>query len=240
MHRGSRATCASSACRCAPTSRSTSTRCSPRSSATGPRSCGSRIRTIPRARCSPSATSSASSRRRRAWSPSTRRITRSRDASFLPRVLEFPNVLVVRTLSKVGMAGVRLGYAAGHAGVDRRARQGAPAVQHQHADAGGGAGAAALRRRCSPSRRRPSGASARAWRPRWPRCAGVTRVSRARQFPARPRAGCAALVRHAEGRGHPREERATAGIRCSPTACASRSARRRRTTRSSRRCPAYA
>ena len=36
------------------------------------------------------------------------------DASFLPRVLEFPNLLVVRTLSKVGMAGVRLGYAAGH------------------------------------------------------------------------------------------------------------------------------
>ena len=36
------------------------------------------------------------------------------DASFLPRVLEFPNLVVVRTLSKVGMAGVRLGYAAGH------------------------------------------------------------------------------------------------------------------------------
>lgn len=36
------------------------------------------------------------------------------DASFLPRALEFPNLVVVRTLSKVGMAGVRLGYAAGH------------------------------------------------------------------------------------------------------------------------------
>jgi histidinol-phosphate aminotransferase len=36
------------------------------------------------------------------------------DASFLPRVLEFPNLVVVRTLSKVGMAGIRLGYAAGH------------------------------------------------------------------------------------------------------------------------------
>jgi histidinol-phosphate aminotransferase len=36
------------------------------------------------------------------------------DASFLPRVLEFPNLIVVRTLSKVGMAGVRLGYAAAH------------------------------------------------------------------------------------------------------------------------------
>ena len=36
------------------------------------------------------------------------------DATFLPRVLEFPNLLVVRTVSKIGMAGVRLGYAAGH------------------------------------------------------------------------------------------------------------------------------
>jgi len=36
------------------------------------------------------------------------------DASFLGRVLEFPNLIVVRTLSKVGMAGVRLGYAAAH------------------------------------------------------------------------------------------------------------------------------
>jgi histidinol-phosphate aminotransferase len=34
--------------------------------------------------------------------------------SFLPRVLEFPNLLIVRTLSKIGMAGLRLGYAAGH------------------------------------------------------------------------------------------------------------------------------
>jgi histidinol-phosphate aminotransferase len=33
------------------------------------------------------------------------------DASFLPRVREFPNLLLLRTLSKVGMAGIRLGYA---------------------------------------------------------------------------------------------------------------------------------
>ena len=33
------------------------------------------------------------------------------DASFLPRVGEFPNLLVLRTLSKIGMAGIRLGYA---------------------------------------------------------------------------------------------------------------------------------
>jgi histidinol-phosphate aminotransferase len=33
------------------------------------------------------------------------------DASFLARVPELPNLLVLRTLSKVGMAGIRLGYA---------------------------------------------------------------------------------------------------------------------------------
>jgi len=34
--------------------------------------------------------------------------------AFLPRALEFPNLVVVRTLSKIGMAGLRLGYAVGH------------------------------------------------------------------------------------------------------------------------------
>jgi histidinol-phosphate aminotransferase len=34
--------------------------------------------------------------------------------TFLPRVLEFPNLVVVRTLSKIGMAGLRLGYAVSH------------------------------------------------------------------------------------------------------------------------------
>ncbi len=36
------------------------------------------------------------------------------DGTFLPRVLEFPNLVVVRTVSKIGMAGLRLGYAVGH------------------------------------------------------------------------------------------------------------------------------
>jgi histidinol-phosphate aminotransferase len=36
------------------------------------------------------------------------------DATLVPRVLEFPNLLVLRTLSKVGLAGARLGYAVGH------------------------------------------------------------------------------------------------------------------------------
>lgn len=35
--------------------------------------------------------------------------------SFMPHVLELPNVVVVRTLSKQGLAGIRLGYMAGHA-----------------------------------------------------------------------------------------------------------------------------
>ncbi|MGH8802377.1 MAG: histidinol-phosphate transaminase [Casimicrobiaceae bacterium] len=34
--------------------------------------------------------------------------------SILARVLEFPNLVVVRTLSKTGLAGLRLGFAAGH------------------------------------------------------------------------------------------------------------------------------
>jgi len=36
------------------------------------------------------------------------------DASFMPRLREFPNLLVMRTLSKLGLAGLRLGYLAGH------------------------------------------------------------------------------------------------------------------------------
>jgi histidinol-phosphate aminotransferase len=35
-------------------------------------------------------------------------------SSVLPRVLEFPNLVVVRTVSKIGMAGLRLGYAVAH------------------------------------------------------------------------------------------------------------------------------
>jgi len=33
------------------------------------------------------------------------------DSSFLPRIAEFANLLVLRTVSKIGMAGLRLGYA---------------------------------------------------------------------------------------------------------------------------------
>jgi histidinol-phosphate aminotransferase len=37
------------------------------------------------------------------------------DQSFLPEVLEYPNLLVMRTLSKMGLAGLRLGYIVGAA-----------------------------------------------------------------------------------------------------------------------------
>ena len=36
-------------------------------------------------------------------------------ASFMPRLAEFPNLLVMRTVSKLGLAGLRLGLLAGHA-----------------------------------------------------------------------------------------------------------------------------
>jgi histidinol-phosphate aminotransferase len=36
------------------------------------------------------------------------------DASFLPRIESFPNLVVLRTVSKIGMAGLRLGYAVSH------------------------------------------------------------------------------------------------------------------------------
>jgi histidinol-phosphate aminotransferase len=36
------------------------------------------------------------------------------EASFMPKLQEFPNLLVMRTLSKLGLAGLRLGYLVGH------------------------------------------------------------------------------------------------------------------------------
>ncbi len=36
------------------------------------------------------------------------------DATWMPRVLDAPNVLVMRTVSKIGLAGLRFGYLAGH------------------------------------------------------------------------------------------------------------------------------
>ena len=66
--------------------------------------------------------------RRRGSSSSTRPTTRSPTRASCRASREFPNLLVLRTVSKIGMAGLRLGYAVGRARVDRRTRQGAPAV----------------------------------------------------------------------------------------------------------------
>ena len=52
----------------------------------------------------------------RSW---TRPMPPSRTASFLPRLGDWPNLLVMRTVSKMGLAGLRLGYLAGPAGVAR-------------------------------------------------------------------------------------------------------------------------
>ena len=48
--------------------------------------------------------------------------------SFLSQLERYPNLLVMRTLSKLGLAGLRLGLLVGRAGVAARAGQGAPAL----------------------------------------------------------------------------------------------------------------
>lgn len=58
------------------------------------------------------------------------------EKSWMPRAADFDNIVVMRTVSKLGLAGIRLGYMAGRPGWILQVRQGAPAVQHQRADAG--------------------------------------------------------------------------------------------------------
>ena len=59
--------------------------------------------------------------------------------TWMQRMAAHPHVLVMRTLSKFGLAGVRLGYLCGAARADRRDRQGAPALQRERAECRGGA-----------------------------------------------------------------------------------------------------
>ena len=156
-------------------------------SATSRRWCGSRIRTTRPARCF--------------RKPAIERIIRAApgvvavdeayyafaDASFLPRVLEFPNLVVVRTLSKVGMAGVRLGYAAAHPAwiaeldkvrppynVNALTQAVVPVLLRTRRSAGRAGGG-------DPARARAAGGRAG-------RAAAGHRVPVARQFPARARA----------------------------------------------------
>ncbi len=48
--------------------------------------------------------------------------------SFMPRLARCPNLLVMRTLSKLGLAGLRLGALLGRRALARAARQGAFAL----------------------------------------------------------------------------------------------------------------
>ena len=73
--------------------------------------------------------------------------------SWLPRLAEFPNLAIMRTLSKLGLAGARLGYlAAAHDWTDQT-REGSSALQRRRAQRGGGAVRARACARSSPSRR---------------------------------------------------------------------------------------
>ena len=66
---------------------------------------------------------------------------------------EFPNLAVMRTLSKLGLAGARLGYLAAAPAWTERAREGPSAVQRQRPQRGGGSNSRSSMRRSSPSRR---------------------------------------------------------------------------------------
>ena len=69
----------------------------------------------------------------------------------LHRLVRHEHVLLMRTMSKFGLAGVRIGYLIGRRAADRRDRQAASAVQHQRAQLRGGAvRARACRRICAP------------------------------------------------------------------------------------------
>ena len=58
------------------------------------------------------------------------------DASFMARLGEYPNLLVLRTVSKMGLAGLRLGLLAGPPAGSTKIDKTAPALQHQRADPG--------------------------------------------------------------------------------------------------------
>ena len=135
-----------SACRCAPTSRSMSTRCWRRSRASGRRWSGSRIPTIPPATCSTRAAIERIIRAAPGLGRGRRGVLRvCRRARSCRACSSSPTCVVVRTVSKIGMAGAAPGLRGGASRLDRRARQGAAALQRQRADAGGGAAC------CSPT-----------------------------------------------------------------------------------------
>ncbi len=164
-------TCASSACRCAPISRSTRTRCWPPSRSTARAGVArvsqqsDRHAVSGRARHRAHHRGDAGPRRGRRG---VLRVCR-RDLPPARARISQPDR---RAHAVEGRHGGRTAWLRGRSPrVDRRARQGAAAVQHQHAHAGGGAGAACATAICWPSRRQRFGASAHAWRPPSAHCA---------------------------------------------------------------------
>ena len=114
-HAHVRQRCASSACRCARISRSTSARCSAAIEREKPALVWLAYPNNPDRQ--PVRRARYRADRSRGAGPgrsSTRRTTRSPTRRSCRACWNFPNLVVVRTLSKIGMAGVRLGYAAAH------------------------------------------------------------------------------------------------------------------------------
>ena len=167
---------------------------------------------------------------------STRPTTRSPTRRFLPRVLEFPNLRRdAHACRRSAWPACGSATRSAHPDWIARVRQGAPALQRQRADAGRAPVAARARRRARASRpRRSARERARARGARWRRCPASTAFPTQANF---------VLVARARRRAHGSTACSDAGIlvknlarlriRCSPTACASPSARRTRTTRCS-------
>ena len=151
--------------------------------------CGSRIRTIRPATLFDAADVERDHRaRRRASSSSTRPTTRSPTRRSCRACSSSRTWSSCARVSKIGMAGVRLGYAAAHPAWIAELDKVRPPYNVNALTQAVVPVLLAARRDCWPSRPRRSVPSARASRPRWRRCAGVDRVSDAGQFPARPRA----------------------------------------------------
>ena len=198
---------ASSACRLRAISRSTSTRCWRRSSASARRSCGSPIRTTRPATCSTAPMSSASSARRPGVVAIDEAYYAFADASFLPRVLDFPNVVVVRTVSKIGMAGLRLGYAVGApaTGSHELEKMRPPYNVSSLTQAALPRAARSMPTR-SRDRRRRSAPSARGSTRRWRRCPASRVFATQTNFVLARVPDARGMVRNASRREDPRQE----------------------------------
>ena len=119
------------------------------------------------------------------------------DASFLPRLAEFANLLVLRTMSKVGMAGMRLGYAVAAPewiAEFNKVRQPYNVNALTQAAVGRAARGHGVDRRAGARR---SGPSAGGLPPRLAALPGVDGVSVAGEFRRGARCRCDAMVRGA-------------------------------------------